>query len=258
MEFFAVVLRLGLAGPVLVVGRSAGLCLFAPFLGSRRIPGRLRLALALVLALPLMAAAPVATPATAVGLAGALAGELVLGALMATFVALVFEAYRMVGVAFDTVTGLGAVTAPDPIEGGESQGLVGRLALLMAGLVFLGTDAHHALIRALAESFRLVPAGRALPLVADAAAPALVAAGAGAFAAALRFVLPGFFLLFLVELFSSLVARAFPGAALAASDRGVRSLVGAALACATLLVVTPMVGALVTSTLVELGTLGGA
>ncbi|MEW6271325.1 MAG: flagellar biosynthetic protein FliR, partial [Thermodesulfobacteriota bacterium] len=112
--------------------------------------------------LPVVAAAGGARPdaGSALALTLAIAAEASIGVLLGLLAQLVFGAVTMAGELAGVQMGLGLIGLIDP----QSHDRVVALAQwqnALALLLFLAIDGHHALIQALAESFRRVPVGGA-------------------------------------------------------------------------------------------------
>jgi flagellar biosynthesis protein FliR len=147
----------------LVLGRIVGLCVTAPALAIPELDWRVRLGLAAVLGAALI---PVLEPAIAptVDLAGAAQGllsELLTGALLGWSAALIVSGARTAGDLVAAQAGLATATLVDP-ETNEEPTSLGRFYGWIALAVFLGLNGPLVLIRALAESYDAIPAGRLL------------------------------------------------------------------------------------------------
>lgn len=143
---------------VLVFFRLAGLMIFAPLLGSSRVPRRVKLMLALVLALGLVGSvqAPVALPASPWELAVGIGGEIVFGIAMGMILSFVFIAAQWSGELISQQMGLNMSEVFDPQFGGAST-IVGDLQFMLTLVVFLTVNGHHAMIRAIRASFEALP-----------------------------------------------------------------------------------------------------
>ena len=151
---------------VLVLGRVAGLLVFAPLLGSRNLSPRVRAAVALALAAVLTPALPVGRAVMILdasrpaALLLSLGLEVALGIVIGLVAEFIFAAVSLAGQLAGMEMGLGMAGLIDP----QTQDRVTAIAqwqALLAMLIFLSVDGHHLLIRALAESFRTIPPGGA-------------------------------------------------------------------------------------------------
>jgi flagellar biosynthetic protein FliR len=145
---------------LLVLARLAGLFGTAPVLGDARVPVRVRAGLAAVLAAALApaVATPAALPTTLWGVAGAVAVESGLGAMLGFVAQLVFAGVELGGQLAGIQMGFGLDTLIDPQTQGRIT-VVSQWQQLLAMLVFLALDVHHLLIRAVLASFRTAPPG---------------------------------------------------------------------------------------------------
>jgi flagellar biosynthetic protein FliR len=161
----------------LVVARVSGLFAGAPVLSHDALPRRYAILLICMLAATLTPlAAPAALPdATGLLLAG-MVGEFAIGGCIGLLARLLTSAFQLAGTIAGNQIGLAMASSFDPASGGDNE-VVGTLHLNLAGMLFLLLDGHHVLIRGLAASFALFPAGG--PLQSDVLAAGLFdAAGA--------------------------------------------------------------------------------
>lgn len=149
---------------VLVIFARLGSALMVmPGFGESYVPARLRLLLALALSLVL---APVLVPrlgplpAATGPLLGLVAGEVVGGLLIGALFRVAMVAVHLGGAVIATQSGLAAAAFFDPHD--NAQGTIGGNFLAVAALALVfATDAHHALLEALAASYAELPAGTA-------------------------------------------------------------------------------------------------
>jgi flagellar biosynthetic protein FliR len=114
-------------------------------------------------------------------------GEFAIGWCIGLLAKLLTGAFHLAGTIVGSQIGLAMASAFDPSSGGESEA-VGTLQLNLAGMLFLLLDGHHLLIRGLASSFRVFPAGG--PLRSDVLAATLFDAGSALWEIALRAAAP--------------------------------------------------------------------
>jgi flagellar biosynthesis protein FliR len=166
--FQAVTPRIGVL--VLVLARVGGLVMTAPLLGAQAVPVRVRAALVLFIAFAIHASVDVDPSSLALdgvfrgegpstlALVRSLLAEAGIGALVGLTAQFVFAGVQMAGQLAGIQMGLGLSNLIDP----QFQSQVTSIALwqnLLALLLFLSVDGHHLLIRAVAESFTVLPAG---------------------------------------------------------------------------------------------------
>jgi flagellar biosynthetic protein FliR len=147
--------------------RIGGLLIFAPFLGDRAIPNRIKAGLLIVLTallVPVMPVQPVLTGP--VDWARMVLSEGLVGLLMALSLSAVFEGMQFAGQLSGIQLGLSLATLFDPQSEADSPALSVFYNLITL-LFFLQLDIHHWVLRALSRSFDYLPVGSlvATPLV---------------------------------------------------------------------------------------------
>jgi flagellar biosynthetic protein FliR len=145
---------------VLVFFRLAGLMIFAPLLGSARIPRRVKAALALALAMCLCTSVrqPVQVPQTGAQLAAGIGGEMVFGVAMGMVASFVFIAVQWGGEMIGQQMGLNLSEVFDP-QFGASGSLVGEMYFMLTTVVFLFVGGHLDMIRASFDALPLLSLG---------------------------------------------------------------------------------------------------
>lgn len=144
---------------VLTFFRLAGMMLTTPFLGSSRIPARIKLFFALVLAagfVPSIATKPLALPQTTWELALGIAGEMVFGLAIGTALSFVFVAVLWAGDIIGQQMGIGLGHVFDP-QWGQSGSIISELYFYLATIVFLMLEGHRAFLRGVHASFQSLP-----------------------------------------------------------------------------------------------------
>ncbi len=154
-------LEFWISGITQVGARVAGVLIFAPFFSHLAIPVRIKVGLVIFLTALLY---PVSGPHVASagfcrGLALLLSESLV-GFLVGLSAMFVFEAVQFAGQLLGIQVGLSLVSVLDPQTQADTPVLSMFLQLLLL-LLFLQMNVHHWLLRGLADSFRLLPPGRA-------------------------------------------------------------------------------------------------
>jgi flagellar biosynthetic protein FliR len=145
----------------LVLARALGLCLTAPGLAAPGLSWRFRLGLAGMLGIvlaPLMSER-VAAPTEWAGAAWAGVGEVLTGGMLGMMAGLIVSGARAAGDLVSAQAGLSTTTLFDP-DSGEELTPLGRLYGWVALVVFLALAGPMALVRALADSYEAIPAGR--------------------------------------------------------------------------------------------------
>src|SRR4051812_14385004 len=144
----------------LVLARVLGLAWTAPTLATPGLDGRFRLALAVLLGATLL---PIVGPSLAApdgwaALGRACLVEGLVGAALGWTAALVVAGARQAGEIVGMQAGLSPAALLDPDAGDELTPL-GHLYGLVALAVFLALDGPLVLVRALVESYRVLPLG---------------------------------------------------------------------------------------------------
>lgn len=178
----------------------------APFFAHSAVPPRVRLALAVVIAAGL-APALAAPPGLEAGtLAVAALQELLIGACLGVTASLVFAGVGLMAEVASVQGGIGAAAAFDPTSDASSVAL-GSLARMLALVLFLALDGHHALLVAAVRSFELAPAG---PTGLASLLGRAAGLGADVFETALRLAAPFTAALLLANVLMGVLGRVIP------------------------------------------------
>lgn len=221
----------------LVFARTAGMAWSAPALATPGLGARFRVLLALALGVVVAPAvlansaseAVMGVPPWAV-LGRACLVEALVGAALGWSAALVVAGARQAGEIVGAQAGFSAAALFDP-EAGDEMTAFGHLYGLVALALFLALDGPLTLVRALVESYRLVPAGGGTlslsePFAVDQAL-AFTFGGVGqALALALRASAPVAVALALTGLALGLIGRAAPSLHRAALMMPIRAAIG--------------------------------
>lgn len=195
---------------VLVLARIGGAMALLPGLGAPEVPATLRLALALALtALVLPAVQPglPPLPAEPAGLLRLLALESMTGLWLGLLARLVELALAQAGQVMALLVGLASPLQTDPAIGAQGT-VLSRLFGLAATLLVLATGLYALPLRALAESYAVLPAGAPAGLPGQAAAVAQ--AVAESLSLALRLAAPLLLAAVLGQFALGLLARVAP------------------------------------------------
>jgi flagellar biosynthetic protein FliR len=143
-------------------------------------------------------------------LSSAAAGELFVGIAIAYSSYLFFTGIQMAGQVIDIQIGFGLVNVLDP-GGSEQVSVVGQFYYIVALLYFLALDGHHYLMKAMGDSFQLIPPGGLGWLAhAGAAGPKLSEFFSRLFVIALQVAGPSVVTLFLTNITMGLLSRTIP------------------------------------------------
>lgn len=201
-----------LAMLVLALARVAGLFIMGPIFASRTAPMRVRAAIVFFVTLamlPILGPTPpaLAANAGAAVVLGMVAFETMIGFVIGLVAQLTFGAVQMAGQLAGIQMGIGLANLIDP----QTQEHITSLAQwqnLLALLIFLSIDGHHVLIRAVADSFGVLPLGGGLP--APAGFGMVVDLAGGLFVVALKVAAPVLVLLLLVNAAMGVLAKLIP------------------------------------------------
>ena len=212
---------------VLAFFRVAGLFLYAPLLGSSRIPRRVKGMVALVLTLGVLPAVPegVRLPGDAWSLAAGIAGELALGLAGGLAMSFALVAAQWAGELIGQQMGLQLGETIDPNYGGGGS-VVGDLYFFLTLVVFILIGGDRLAVEAVARSFESVPLltfGLDRPLVAT-----LAAMLASTAELALRLAGPTFVAMLVVDLALGFVGKTMPQMNLMTAGLSARAVVGIA------------------------------
>jgi flagellar biosynthetic protein FliR len=140
--------------------RVGAMLMLAPMIGTKMIPGRVRLILALAVSAALAPLLPSVTPTIGVDASTllAVARELAIGAAIGFIFRLGLEAAGFAGELVSQGMGLSFAQMADPLRGTQSP-VMGQWFTLIAGLSFFAMDGHLALIRVVFDSYALTPNG---------------------------------------------------------------------------------------------------
>jgi len=191
---------------LLVLARTAGLIAFLPFPGFQAAPSLVRaiLALALTFALfPVWPLLPNQVPSVA-QLALWAFDELGFGLAAGVAVGFLIEAFQLGAQVLSLQAGYGYASTIDPSSQADS-GILQVITMLMSGLLFSTLGIDREMIKVLAQSFTVFPAGTWT--VHAATIEGVVHLGGEMFSIALRMAMPVIGLLFLVEISLALVGR---------------------------------------------------
>ncbi|MFH0802769.1 MAG: flagellar biosynthetic protein FliR [bacterium] len=208
MELSAILIH-KMAAYILALVRVTALFLVAPLFGSRQIPTAAKIGFSAIFTFILFpflkdVALPLNTPWV---LALTVARELLVGLIIGFIALFIFLAFQMAAQILDMQMGfiLGSVIEPGT---GSQESLIGRYQHVLALLIFLAINGHLWLVRALRDSFHLIPAGSfTLP---PAFMEDLLKATSGLFVTALMLASPTLVALFLTDLGMALLSRAIP------------------------------------------------
>lgn len=139
--------------------RVGAMIFVAPIFGGSTVPTQTKILFSLMLSLILLPMVPVISQAGPIDI-GPLAwlgvNELLVGLVMGVAMVFIFAAVQYAGQIVDFQMGFAIVNLIDPTQDVQIP-VMGFFHFLIAILIFLAMDAHHWVIRALVDSFDIVP-----------------------------------------------------------------------------------------------------
>lgn len=144
---------------LLIAARLIGLMTSSPVFSNRFVSPQVRFALSFVLAFVLLpGVTPPATPPEGAFLLLAALFEMLTGLVIGFVTSLVLAVMQMAGALIDLDMGFTLVNVLDPITG-HNGSILGAFFQTVIVVIYLLANGHHLLIRALVQSYELVPAG---------------------------------------------------------------------------------------------------
>ena len=199
-----------LATTFLLATRLGAMLLMTPPIGVKAIPAIVRVAFVFALAAMLAAALPsqrLVHLDNIAALVAAASSELALGMTMALGMAFAFAAFAAGARLLDVQIGFGIGQVFDPVTQQQLPVLSGVVAQA-AVVLFVVSDAHHAMLRGIAASIERFPPGTSWPL--DASLAPVLQQAAGMFSLGFALVAPVVFCLALIDLGLGVLARNLP------------------------------------------------
>ncbi len=142
---------------VLILFRVASFLAVLPIMSGRSIPGLVKVSLALAVSLILVPIIPIQTaPPTVSAWVVGLAGEMMIGWVIGLGSRLIFAAVELGGELAGLQMGFGIANVIDP-SSNQPVPLIEQFYTLLAVLVFFGIHADHLVLRALVQSFTILP-----------------------------------------------------------------------------------------------------
>ena len=243
---------------ILVLFRLAGIMLFAPMLGSVTIPIPIKVFIVLTLSVavfPLVTETvqtlPPALPSNLVEAAFEVASEMLIGLSMGFALALMFVGIQLGAEMVSQQMALSLARVIDPMTNISTE-LLSQLYLLMATLIYVLMNGHHALIRALVDTFQVVPlmgAGFDQSIIAT-----FVSILTGAFMLGIRIAGPALAAIFLATIAMGFISRTMPQLNILAAGFPIRICLALVLMIASLGTVFLLVQNTIVNVLSQIGT----
>ncbi len=193
----------------LVLGRTAGIFSSLPLLGGERVPMKIRLLVILAMTLvlfPVLKLVPGSLPSDFPGVFVMVIAETLIGITLGVVARALFDAVEFCGQIVGMQMGFSMANLFDPTMG-QTQ-LMALFQSLLAMLLFLSLGAHHIFIRAMVESYTLIPLGGWK--VSGELLAFLVATTSGLFVLGIKLAAPVMVALLATSVALGIMARAFP------------------------------------------------
>ncbi len=194
----------------LVLCRIAGLFAALPIFGGRRVPTRIKVITVLaitVVCMPILNISSPPTPGDAFTLGLLVASELMIGLTLAFITQIIFAAIELSGQIVGLQMGFSISSVIDPTMGNQMQ-IMSVMQTLLATLFFLALNIHHVFIRAIVDSFTIIPIGGWS--MNEALIKILVTKTADVFTLGVRLAAPVMVALLLTSVVLGIMARSFP------------------------------------------------
>lgn len=194
----------------LVLCRIAGLFTALPIFGGRRLPTRIKVVTVLAITLvclPTLHIARPEMPSDVFGIGLLVIQELMIGLTLAFITQIIFAAVELSGQIIGLQMGFSISSLIDPNMGNQMQ-IMSVMQSLLASLFFLSLNIHHSFIRAISDSFTIIPLGGWK--MNEALLQFLVKSTSDVFILGIRLAAPVMVTLLLTSVVLGIMARAFP------------------------------------------------
>jgi flagellar biosynthetic protein FliR len=195
----------------LVVARIGGLIMSAPLLGSPALPRQVKVAFALTLSFlifpGLTLSYKITPPDYVVSYLLFFIAEIGLGLILGYTIRLLFVGVQLSGQIIGFQMGLGMAEFLDP-QTAEETLVISQFKNILAMLIFISLNAHYLCLKALMDSFTLIPPGvfsLSPPLI-----KTVIGMVGSIFAISLRAGVPVILTLLLVEVVMGIINRVIP------------------------------------------------
>ena len=144
----------------LVLGRIAGILAAIPLFGGKGVPMRIKAVLIFAMALTLypILRVNVSLPGDSISLVLLVVCETLIGASLGLLAQMIFTAVEFCGQLVGMQMGLSIANMFDPTQG-QQLSIMSVFQNLLAMLLFMSTSAHHIFIRAIVDSYEVIPVG---------------------------------------------------------------------------------------------------
>lgn len=142
---------------LVVLVRTSGILAATPVVGGRSLPVQVKVGLAVALGLVLMPILPAPSVPAGLGpMAAGLVAEFLIGLAIGLAARALFAGIELAGEVMGQQMGIGVIQLLDPLSARPTP-LISHFYVILASLVFLSVNGHFLVVRAVADSFTLVP-----------------------------------------------------------------------------------------------------
>lgn len=211
MPFPAGLFLNGFEAFLLIFVRMTGLFIVAPIFGRRNIPSYLKIGFSFFTAVILANTIQLPSPETfdsMLQLALIIAKEFIVGITIGFIAYLAFTAIYVAGEIIDMQIGFGVVNVMDPISNIQVP-ITSNVYFILSMLVYIAVNGHHALIKALFDSYTVVPLGMAV-FSAPAAAENLMGIFGSIFAIGFKIAAPVIAAILITDIALGTISRMVP------------------------------------------------
>jgi len=194
----------------LVLGRMAGLFSAIPLFGGKMVPARIKVATVFAMALvffPMVRAKLPLLPTDSISLGLLTVREALIGLSLGLLSQVIFSAVEFCGQIIGTQMGFSAASLFDPAMGTQVS-IMSVVQNLLAVLLFMGLGMHHVFIRAILESYTVVPVGAWH--ISGELLRFVIATSSGVFILAIKLAAPVMVSLLAATVSLGIMARSFP------------------------------------------------
>jgi len=194
----------------LILCRIAGLFAALPVFGGKRLPTRIKVVAVVAITLvcaPVLQLTPPAVPKDVFTIGLIVLREILIGLTLAFVTQVIFAAVEFSGQIIGMQMGFSIASVIDPAMGTQTQ-IMSVMQSLLATLFFLSLNIHHVFIRAIVDSFSIIPLGGWQ--MSEALISTLIAVSADVFILGIRLAAPVMVTLLLTSVVLGVMARSFP------------------------------------------------
>lgn len=194
----------------LVLCRIAGLFAAMPVFGGRRLPNKVKIVAVLAITmvcLPILQITPPPVPENSLAMGLLVLREVMVGLTLAFITQIIFAAVELSGQIVGLQMGFSIASVIDPTMGNQMQ-IMSVMQSLLATLFFFSLNIHHVFIRAIVDSFSVIPLGGWK--MSEALIHFLIKVTTDVFILGVRLAAPVMVALLLTSVVLGIMARAFP------------------------------------------------